>query len=64
MKNEITKRLELRFVAHQWSEGLQQLLDEKTKLRDQFMLERRIDNRLKMSDRIDRTLYLQQIRSL
>jgi len=51
-------------VAIQWSVGMQQLLDEKKLIRDRFMLEKSVDDRLKKSDRKDRTLYLQQIRSL
>ncbi len=64
MNEEMDNIVDVKFTAHLWSDGMERLLDEKKKLRDQFILNRKVEERLVISDRKDYTLYLKQIHSL
>lgn len=67
MNDEMNRRVMINVVeyfVHTFLDDIQQMLDEKKKLRDQLTLERKVNERLIKSDRIDYTLYLKQIYSL
>lgn len=73
MNDEMNKKVEIKVIDHSASissdffmtlDNLERILNEKKKLRDQFIIEQKVNERLIKSDRIDYTLYLKQIYSL